>query len=465
MPDIAPSDTATTAEGADDRSPAEDGGRPARGHIGLIVLSSIAVGLGLGLVLDLLVFGGGREPVITGAALLSLAVGFAMLAELSARRTNQPQEWARVPAICFGVAGAAILILRPNTHVLGLLGWVWPILLLALVVWMFRRSRRSLDSWSRRAVLYPSFVLLALVALGGAFETVTEAATSNEPPSGGRTYVVAGHSLYLRCVGSGSPTVILFNGLGERTPAWAWVQEDVARETRVCQFDRAGEGWSGKGVGRQDAHELSADVRGLLAAASVPGPYVLAGHSVGGTYALANAMDYPADVAGVALIDSATPYQFDLPDYPAFYSMWRRGSALLPTFARAGIMRLSAGNLGFTSLPADARSQAQAFASSARELSADRDEFAELPTVFRQTKSLTSLGGKPLFVLTADVGQQSGWLAAQKRLATLSTNSVHQVAHGATHDALLQDKKYAAVSARAIEAVVRSVRTSSPLAR
>jgi pimeloyl-ACP methyl ester carboxylesterase len=78
-------------------------------------------------------------------------------------------------------------------------------------------------------------------------------------------------------------------------------------------------------------------VRGLLAAANVPGPYVLAGHSVGGTYALAYAMDYPKDVAGVALIDSATPYQFDLPTYPGFYSMWRRASALLPTLARAGV--------------------------------------------------------------------------------------------------------------------------------
>src|SRR5215208_5030910 len=167
MPDFAASDTAATAGGAYDHSLAEGRSRPTRGHIGLIVLSSIAVGLGLGLVLDLLVFGGGREPVITGAALLSLAIGFAMLAELSARRTNQPQDWARVPAISFGVAGAAILILRPSTHVLGLLGWVWPIILMVLVVWMFRRSRRSLQSWSRRVLLYPAFAALPLVALAG----------------------------------------------------------------------------------------------------------------------------------------------------------------------------------------------------------------------------------------------------------------------------------------------------------
>ncbi len=450
-------------DGANDDSTIEEGGRAGRrGHIGLIVLSSIAAGLVLGVVLDVLVFGGSRETVITGLALLSLAVGCLMLAELSARWTDQPQRWARIPALAFGVTGAAVLILRPSGHVLGLLGWVWPILLVVLVVWMFRESRRSLQSWSRRALLYPAFVVLTLVASGGAVETVVEATTSNQPPSGGRTYLVAGHRLYLRCVGSGSPVVILFNGLGERTPSWAWVQGDVARQTRVCVFDRAGEGWSGSGVGGQDAHQLSADVRGLLAAANVPGPYVVAGHSVGGVYALAYAMDYPADVAGVALLDSSTPYQFDLPGYSTFYSVAHRVSGLLPPLARAGIVRAYIGLSG-SSLPADARSQAQAFASSPRELSADRVEFAELPTVLRQTKALTSLDGKPLFVLTADVGEQSGWSAAQNRLASLSTNSVHQTTHGATHQALIEDRHYAALSARAIEAVVRSVRTGAPL--
>jgi pimeloyl-ACP methyl ester carboxylesterase len=435
-----------------------------RGHIGLVVLGSIMAGLVLGLVLVLGVFGGGRENVITGAALAALALGMLTLFELSRRRTDQPQAWALFPAIGLGVAGLALLTLSPGDRVLGWLGWVWPALLAILVVWSVRGARRSLHNWSRRWLLYPAFALLGLVALGGAFETVVEAATSNNPPSSGRTYVVNGHSMYLRCLGSGSPTVILFNGLGERTPSWAWVQRDVARQTRACVFDRAGQGWSGTGVGRQDAHHLAADVHGLFAAAHLAGPYVLAGHSVGGTYALASAMDYPKDVAGVALIDSATPYQFDLPSYPGFYSMWRRGQALLPTLARAGIPRLFGLMVGASPLPSDANRQANEFSSSPRELRADRVEFAELRTVFRQTKALTSLAGKPLFVLTADLGQQAGWPAAQRKLATLSTNSVHQTTKGATHVALLQDEKFAAVSARAIAAVVRSVRAGTVLA-
>jgi pimeloyl-ACP methyl ester carboxylesterase len=451
------------AEAASTATP-PDIGTNSRGHIGLVVLGSIASGLILGLVLTLGVFGGGPENVITGAALVALAFGMLMLFELARRRTDQPQSWALVPALGIGVVGLALLILGPSGRVLGWLGWVWPLLLSLVVVWCVRGAHRSLHNWSRRWLLYPAFAVLALIALGGAFETVTEATTDNNPPSGGRTYGVAGRSLYLRCSGSGSPVVVLFNGLGERTPSWAWVEPDVARETRVCVFDRAGQGWSGKGPGRQDAHQLSADVHGLLAAADVPGPYVLAGHSVGGTYALAFAMDYPKDVAGVALIDSSTPYQFDLPTYSRFYSLWRRGSALLPTLARVGVARVFSLN-SFSSLPPDARPAARAFGSSPRELRADRDEFAQLPTVFRQDKALTSLGGKPLFVLSANVGGLPRWPAAQEKLASLSTNSVHQTAHGATHEALVDDEKYAAFSSRAIGAVVRSVRTSDPLAR
>ncbi len=371
-----------TADAASDQLSERADSGAGHGHIGLVVLLSIGLGLVLGLILVLLVFGGSRETVITGLALLSCAAGFATLALLSGRRTDQPQEWARVPATAFGIAGAAILIIGPSNHALGMLGWIWPILLILLVIWMLRASRRSLHSWSRRALLYPAFVVLALVGLGGAVETVVEAATSNNPPSGGHNYLVAGHSLYIRCLGSGSPTVILFNGLAERTPSWAWVQQDVARKTRVCVFDRAGQGWSGKGVGRQDAHQLAADVQGLLAAANIAGPYVVSGHSVGGTYALAFAMDFPKRVAGVALIDSATPYQFDLPSYPGFYSMWRAFLGADPDGCSCGY-RASHDGMEFSSLPADARREARAFGSSPREVRADVEEFASLRTVFQ----------------------------------------------------------------------------------
>src|SRR3982751_4269176 len=73
--------------------------QPRGGHIGLVVLASIAAGLAIGLVLVLAVFAGGSEPQIIGSALVGLGTGFALLAITSTRRTNQPQQWALVPGV------------------------------------------------------------------------------------------------------------------------------------------------------------------------------------------------------------------------------------------------------------------------------------------------------------------------------------------------------------------------------
>jgi pimeloyl-ACP methyl ester carboxylesterase len=431
---------------------------PARGHIGLVVLGAIASGLVLGLLFVLLVFGGGPEAQITGGALLALGAGFVLLAAGSTRFTDQPQKWALPPGIGSAVVGLALLVLLPGNRALGLAGWVWPALLLLLVAWSVRGARSALRNWSRRALLYPALLVLLLVAVGGAIETVAEATGTNPPPPGGRTYRVGGYRLYLNCAGAGTPTVVLFNGLGERTASWAWVQRTLASTTRVCVFDRAGQGWSGAAPGSQDGHQLASDLHGLLKAAHIPAPYVLAGHSTGGTYALVYAEQYPQQVAGLALIDSATPYQFELPDYPGFYSMFRRVSALFPSLARVGIGRLTLGR-GFGGLPPSAREDARAFAPSPRELRADRLEFLMLPKVFDQAQALKSLDGKPLAVLSADVGQQRGWAAAQAKLAQLSRNNVHRTTHGATHAALLEDQRFAAITSRTIADVVRSARS------
>jgi pimeloyl-ACP methyl ester carboxylesterase len=422
-----------------------------------VVLGSIAFGFVLGLLFVLVVFAGGEESQITGSALLALGAGFMLLAGASSRFTDQPQRWALAPGVASAAVGLAILLFSPGNRALGLAGWVWPVFLLLLVGWSFLGARRSLHNWSRRALLYPALFILLLVAVGGAYETVAEATSSNPAPAG-RTYVVEGHSLYMNCVGTGSPAVVLFNGLGERTPSWAWVQEDLSSKTRVCTFDRAGQGWSGAAQDRQDGHELASDLDGLLKAAGISGPVVLAGHSTGGTYALVYAEQYPQQVAGIALIDSATPYQFDLPDYPTFYSVWRRASALLPSLSRAGFGRLVL-DTGYGTLPPEARDQLRAFASEPRELRANQAEFAELRTVFDQAKALTSLGGRPLVVVSADVGQQAGWAAAQAKLAQLSANSFHRTARGATHEGLLEEQRFAAITSRAIADVVDAART------
>jgi hypothetical protein len=83
----------------------------------------------------------------------------------------------------------------------------------------------------------------------------------------------------------------------------------------------------------------------------------------------------------------------------------------------------------------------------------------------QQAASLSDFGDKPLVVLTAGVGSDATHSAKQNHLATLSTDSVHRVIAGATHEGLVGDKEFAATTTQAILDVVSSVRNQKPLAK
>ena len=76
-----------------------------------------------------------------------------------------------------------------------------------------------------------------------------------------------------------------------------------------------------------------------------------------------------------------------------------------------------------------------------------------------------SLGNKPLAVVTAPKQAEPGWLELQDELATLSSNSIHRVVKGATHESLLYERSDAQASSAAIDEVVAAVRNARQLAR
>ena len=91
-----------------------------------IVAGSLAAGAMTALVLALVVFAGATESVITGSTLVGFGLGWALIAILTARHTNQPQRWAAVPAAAMAATGLALLAFTPRTLTMTRLGWVWP---------------------------------------------------------------------------------------------------------------------------------------------------------------------------------------------------------------------------------------------------------------------------------------------------------------------------------------------------
>jgi pimeloyl-ACP methyl ester carboxylesterase len=386
-----------------------------------------------------------------------------MLAFLSTRKTTRPQRWAYVPATVLATTGVVLAAVNPGEPAMSRLAWVWAPALVVLAVWVERRTRHDIPGRARLWV-YPVTLAMLLAGVGGLYQATTKAPTTEAGPMPGKLVDVGGYRLHLDCTGSGSPTVVLLNGLGETSPLWARIQPTVASTSRVCAYDRAGQGWSDDSSNPADATTAATDLHQLLTAAGETGPFVLAGHSSGGVHALTYTHLYPTEVAGVVLIDSASPRQVELvKTFNGEYQVMRRVLAIAPTLFRFGVGHVLAA-MGTPSLPGNAGAQVSAFANSPRGWANMRADQAALPVAFRQAQALTTLGDTPLVVLTAkdNVDSKPGWGTAQDQMAALSTNSRHTV-EDLSHVGLLTDPTGAAETVTAITDVVTAARTHSPL--
>ena len=413
------------------------------------------------IVLVLLPLGGARENVIWGGILLGFASGWAALAAASERWMASPQRWAWLPAATLAVAGI-VLLACPRAVEQEWVAWAWPLATLALTVTTFVRSRLPLRA-PASGLVHAVLAAMTLAAIAGLAECTLEARDRRALPMPGTLVDIGGRRLHMTVIGDRGPTVILFCGFGDTSSEWGWIAPAVAGDCRVCTFDIAGRGWSDPAPLIQSGEEIVADLHTLLQRANVPGPYILAGHSLGGLYAMIYAAHHPTDVAGMVLLDSTHPRQYTrLRPYPMLYAVSRRVSALFPSLARLGFGRI-AYRAQFDALPESVRAQQIAFWSTARFARSQRDEWAEILHTMNEARALEDLGDRPLAVITAVRGAPVGWMPLQDELARLSTNRVHRALPQAEHSELVYVRASAATSAQAIRDVAQAVRTGQPL--
>jgi pimeloyl-ACP methyl ester carboxylesterase len=117
-------------------------------------------------------------------------------------------------------------------------------------------------------------------------------AIGGTPKAPGEMADLGGHRLHVNCVGSGAPTVVVENGLGDFSFDWVLVQSKVARFARICTYDRAGMRGAILAPARSFA-QLNLELRDALAKLREHGPFVLVGHSFGGPVIRNFAAVYP----------------------------------------------------------------------------------------------------------------------------------------------------------------------------
>jgi pimeloyl-ACP methyl ester carboxylesterase len=267
--------------------------------------------------------------------------------------------------------------------------------------------------------------------------TTTSSTPAAGVPPGKLVEIGGGRSLFVHCVGSGSPTVVLEGGDSGYAAQWQDVQPQLARTTRVCAYDRAGAGNSLPTHGVRDARDETGDLRRLLAHGRIDPPYVVVGHSYGGVLVRVFAHQHPTRTAGIVLIDTMGR------------DGRRRQLAIWPTSqapeVRAGLATTVLNDV-------------------------------DLAIGEAMASRVGSLGNTPLAVI--DAARQSNladvpprlrrrlqrlWARMHDELAGLSSDSVHVTALRSDHDVASASMGQPAVVVRAVQEVVRAARNGDRL--
>jgi pimeloyl-ACP methyl ester carboxylesterase len=297
-------------------------------------------------------------------------------------------------------------------------------------------GERLMWRWARRIIVGLVVLLVALATAGFVYQQISDRRDHARTPPPGRLVDVGGHRLHIVCEGSGAPTVILDAGLGASSVGWRTVPGAVAKFTRVCAYDRAGQGYSEPGPSPRTSERIAAELSALLRA-TANAPAVAVGASVGGLHMRVLASKHRDDVAGLVLVDAS--HEDQGVTAPPF-------ARLVPLAGRLGVLRLFGLGVG-QDYPSRAF-QAGRFAALFEELSAVAESN-------RQVKASRRKLQIPVVVITAGRGTDDQWRAFQRDQATLSERSCQVVAENSGH----------VIAAAQPEAVVRGIRAAWEAAR
>ena len=306
------------------------------------------------------------------------------------------------------------------------------------------------DTHVKRVCKFLIVALAVAVVAGFTYEQVGRTRERERAPHQvGRSVDLGGRTLNIYCSGEGSPAVIFESGGNDPGYDWVLVQPEVARMTRACWYDRAGVGWSDPPPVPPTSATIANDLHELLRAAGVPPPYVLVGQSIGGEYVRVVAGKYPAEVAGMVLVDSSHPDQQEPPvmKSPAnrVPKLVREAACLLrPALVRFGIVRWISGRSRTFAPPQMSAEEQRVYVALRSRATADATAFGQWcrgtnggadmpdrgtgnPEIDDAARASGSLGDRPLLVLTAGKDASPPDPVAAQQIAAFHTVWVNQL--------------------------------------
>jgi pimeloyl-ACP methyl ester carboxylesterase len=250
------------------------------------------------------------------------------------------------------------------------------------------------------------------------------------------------HKMHIYCTGqnkNGSPTVILIAGAGGLWTSWDRVQPEIAKETKVCSYDRSGLGFSDNNRKNDYSSAFAAnELKQLLVASNIQAPYVVVGHSWGGKIARIFAHDNKESSRGLVLVESSHENQDKVPLTSLDKVMNGVMNKLFIFCSNIGVQRivLSINKEIMKDIAYDQSNYKAALAGFVTPMNT-RTGFGEAMTIdnIGALERARDLGQLPLKVLTADqsISLMPEWADWQKDLTTLSSQGEQTIVANTSH--------------------------------
>ncbi len=280
------------------------------------------------------------------------------------------------------------------------------------------------------------------------FATLILSCGVDAPPSD-RMVSIGSHRLQIHREGTGSPTIVIDSGIGDGLDKLGPFQDLLSEITHVITYNRSGYGASEAGPLPRHCGREADELKSLLENASVSGPYVIVGHSLGALNAQVFAARYPDDVAGLVLLDPP----------PLSFILGREFIELAAMAERMTEERQGIADSDANSADVEARARADFFRMMASE---HREMFRESASL---VSAISTFGAIPMVVMAAgrpnpafgDVAEefQKYWIEQSRALTLKSSNGEFVLVEKSSHALYLDAPE---LVAERILSVVREVR-------
>ncbi|MDF2614764.1 MAG: alpha/beta hydrolase [Clostridia bacterium] len=294
---------------------------------------------------------------------------------------------------------------------------------------------RTKEKKSTKTFIYP--LIIGLILLGAVYQIYSVYAHASEYGRIGKLIDVNGHAMHLYTSGSSDIPLVFSSNIGTSTPYADMYPliSNLSSEANAAVYDKPGYGWSDMTKAPRDIDIIASEIHTLLQNANYPLPFIWVAHSMGSLEALRYAQLYPDEVAGIVLIDGASP-EF----CSEFNNIMVVESFITNALRNIGLLRFFKDTESFqntlnpnASLPQELKNMNEGIT---LEKAWNRNMLEEKLKLQSNAKVILeggNLGDIPLRIITSKSNPYGTWQKTQTKMLDLSSNSSQAFIEGSVN--------------------------------